>query len=287
MVHPVSLIISFYNKIDLLLFVFAALERQTFRDFEVVIADDGSKPEIVQEINRIRSNYSFPIKHVWHEDNGWQKNKSLNEAIVASEGEYLVFIDGDCIPHPKFLQEHFENRAENRVISGRRVFLTEKISKSLTLKRIQNGYLDFQVAFPLLMDTIFHSKKTELENMIRIRNKILRKLFIKEKIRNVIGCNFSAWKKDILKINGFDERYRYPGFGEDCDLDERLRRTGVFPCSKKHLITEYHFFHKHFDTLYEPNMLLWNEKKLNYETYTVYGIIKGSENEKKETEVKR
>lgn len=284
MAYPVSLIISFYNKMDLLLYVFAALERQTFKDFEVVIADDGSNPEVVQKINDIKSDYFFPIKHVWHEDEGWQKNKALNNAIVASEGEYLVFIDGDCIPHPRFLQEHFENRAAKRVISGRRVLLTEKISNKLTIKKIQNGYLDYRVLFPLLIETFLRGKKTDLENMIRIKNKLLRKLFIKEKIRNVIGCNFSAWKKDIVQINGFDERYRHPGFGEDCDLDERLRRTGIFPCSLKHLITEYHYFHKHFDTLYEPNMHLWNEKKRNNETYTIYGILKEGENGKKETE---
>jgi len=286
MPHSLSLIVSFYNKIDLLLYIFAALERQTYRDFEVVIADDGSKPEVVDEINRVRTTYSFPIKHVWHEDNGWQKNKALNKAVVASEGDYLVFIDGDCIPHPKFLQEHVESRAENRVVSGRRVLLTEKVSKALTLRKIQSGYLDCRVAFPLLMETLFHGKKTELENMFRIRNKTIRRIFLKEKRRNVIGCNFSAWKKDILKVNGFDERYTYPGFGEDCDLDDRLRRIGIFPCSKKHLITEYHVFHKHFDTLYEPNMLLWNEKKLNNEKYTPYGIIKGDENKDPENEKK-
>jgi glycosyltransferase involved in cell wall biosynthesis len=283
MVISVSLIISFYNKIDLLLYVFAALERQTYKDFEVVIADDGSKPEVVDEINRIKNTYAFPIKHVWHEDNGWQKNKALNKAVVAAEGKYLVFIDGDCIPHPKFLQEHLESRAENRVVSGRRVLLTEKVSKSLTLSKIQNGYLDFWVAIPLLIEAIFHGEKTEIENMLRIRNKTIRKLFIKEKVRNVNGCNFSAWKKDILKVNGFDERYTYPGFGEDCDLDDRLRRIGIFPCSKKHLITEYHFFHKHFDTLYEPNIFLWNEKKRNNEKYTIYGINKECENGKKGT----
>ena len=97
MSHHVSLIISFYNKIDLLKYIFAALERQTFRDFEVVIADDGSRPEIVEELNRIKSNYFFPINHVWQEDNGWQKTRILNKAVVATKGEYLVFIDGDCI----------------------------------------------------------------------------------------------------------------------------------------------------------------------------------------------
>ena len=73
MPQPISLIISFYNKIELLKFIFTALERQTYREFEVIIADDGSKIEVVEEINRIKSDYFFPIKHLWHEDNGWKK----------------------------------------------------------------------------------------------------------------------------------------------------------------------------------------------------------------------
>jgi len=142
MSQQISLIISFYNKIEILKLIFAALEIQTYRDFEVIIADDGSKPEVVEKIRRIKSNYFFPIKHVWHEDNGWQKDIILNRAIVVSEGEYLIFIDGDCIPEKHFIQEHVENRAENQIVSGRRIMLTDKISKKLTVQKVQNGYLN-------------------------------------------------------------------------------------------------------------------------------------------------
>src|ERR1035437_853073 len=139
MYQPISLIISFYNKIEILKLIFASLELQTYHNFEVVIADDGSKPEIAAEINRIKSTYFFQIKHVWQEDNGWQKNKILNKAVVASEGEYLIFIDGDCIPHRRFIQEHIESRAENQIVSGRRIMLTENLSKTLTIKKIKEG----------------------------------------------------------------------------------------------------------------------------------------------------
>ena len=272
--QPVSLIISFYNKIVLLKFIFAALERQTFRNFEVVIADDGSNPEVVSEIKRIKSNYFFQIKHVWHEDNGWQKNKILNKAIVSSEGEYIIFIDGDCIPHRRFIQEHIENRAQNQAISGRRILLTEKISKTLDLKKIQSGYLDFLVGFPLLFQTVFGAKKTYMEDMIRIRNPFLRRLILKDRRRYLLGCNYSIWKDDLLKVNGFDERFMYPGMGEDTDLEERLARIGVFCISKKHLVTIFHFYHVHFDTDYDPNKILFEENNLKKVIYTPFGIKK-------------
>lgn len=274
MTQPISLIISFYNKIELLKLIFAALEIQTFREFEVIIADDGSTPEVVDEIARIKSNYYFPIKHVWHEDKGWQKDIILNRAIVASEGEYVIFIDGDCIPERHFIQEHVENRADNQIVSGRRVMLTEKISKKLTVQKIQNGFLNFAVGFPLFFETVFAGKSTFMENMIRIRNKFLRLLFLKDMRRYLLGCNFSVWKSDLLKINGFDERFVYPGTGEDTDLEGRLSRIGVHPVSKKHLVTLFHFYHVQFDTNHEPNKRLYEENNGNKITFTPYGIKK-------------
>ncbi len=274
MTYPVSLIISFYNKIDLLKLIFAALERQTFQNFEVVIADDGSKPEVVAEIHKIQADYFFLIKHVWHEDNGWQKNIILNKAIQAAEGSYLIFIDGDCIPQKRFIEEHVENRMQDKIISGRRVLLTENTSKNLTETKIKNGYMDCLIGFPLFYETVFKGKYTRMENMVRVRNKFMRRLFIKEKMRSFLGCNFSVWKSDILKVNGFDERFVYPGTGEDMDLEERLKRSGVQPISKKHLVTLFHYYHVHFDTNHEPNKELYQENNRNKVTFTPFGIEK-------------
>jgi len=277
MKYPVSLIISFYNKIDVLHLILTALERQTFENFEVIIADDGSKPEVVEAIKKIQTDYFFPIKHIWQEDKGWRKNKILNKAIVASEGEYLIFIDGDCIPHPLFIQEHLENRASNQLISGRRVMLTQKISKELSVEKIKNGYLDNEVAIPLLFENIFKRKNTHTENMLRIRNKFIRRHFIQDKIKSFWGGNFSISKRNILKVNGFDERFVNPDTGEDGDLEDRLKRVGVFPISKKHLVTQYHFFHTKLIKPINPNFSLREENNRNYVIFTPYGIKKTNE----------
>jgi glycosyltransferase involved in cell wall biosynthesis len=272
--EKVSVIIAFYNKIELLKLVLAALSRQTYSNFEVIVADDGSKKEIVTELNSIQNNYSFPIIHVWHDDNGWQKNKILNKSVLASSSDYLIFIDGDCIPHRQFVQEHVENRKPERVIAGRRVLLTEKISKTLNVNMVLHGNLSLKVFFPLLYETIFKGRVTKMENMIRIRNKTIRKFFVKEKIRTFWGCNYSIWKSDLLKVNGFDERYVNPGTGEDTDLDDRLRRIGVLPISKKHMLTQFHIYHVHFNTNIKENILLRTENNLNEITDTPYGINK-------------
>lgn len=98
----VTLIIPFYNKLDKLNLVFAALERQTFRDFEVIIADDGSKKDVVNALNDLIRKTSFPVNHVWHEDVGWRKNVILNSAVRVAKADYLVFLDGDCVPSDTF-----------------------------------------------------------------------------------------------------------------------------------------------------------------------------------------
>ena len=105
-----SVIAAFYNNIQYLKLVLAGFERQTEKDFELIIADDGSNEEVVKEIESIASNYSFRIKHIWHPDKGFRKNKILNQAILTSESDYLIFIDSDCVPHSKFVEEHLNEK---------------------------------------------------------------------------------------------------------------------------------------------------------------------------------
>lgn len=273
----ISLIISVYNKIDFLKLIFAALELQTYKQFEVVIADDGSGIDFVNKLNLLSTEVSFPVKHVWHADIGWRKNTILNKAIVSSEGDYLVFIDGDCIPHPYFIQEHFENRKPNQVICGRRVTLTEKISKQITTYKIKNKNFHYSLLIPLLIDTI-RGEETHIKQMFQSRNKTIRSILGKNKIKGFWGCNFSIFKKELLIVNGFDERYIHPSMGEDTDLNLRLNNNGVFSYSKKFLVTIYHIFHAYnFDKIHEMNYLLYDKNVKDKVSFTPYGILKNND----------
>src|SRR4030066_126824 len=100
-----SLIISFYNRIDYLKLVLAGLERQTFRNFEIILADDGSNQNVISEIESLSKQISFPFIHVWQEDKGFRKNSILNSAIRVSSADYLIFIDGDFFPHRNFFNK--------------------------------------------------------------------------------------------------------------------------------------------------------------------------------------
>lgn len=266
-----TLIIAFYNKIELLRKVLESVALQTMRDFEVVIADDGSKPEVVEAIKSLQTQFVFPISHVWHEDQGWRKNVILNKAVVAAQSDYLVFIDGDCVLEPHFLEEHYAARKQGEVVTGRRVLLTPKTTEYILAKPLTPHRLGASLFFRLLWETIFGHQKTQLEQKIRLP-KGLRRLFIRERKRYILGCNFSLYKEDLLGVNGFDERFAYPGYGEDIDLEYRLSRKGIFAYSRKCQLVQFHCYHQHFNTDYAPNKALLQENTDNNVTYTPFGI---------------
>ena len=271
MMPKLTLIISFYNKIELLQKVLESVALQTMQDFEVVIADDGSKSECAEVIKGLQALYPFPIRHVWHEDKGWRKNAILNKAVVAAQSEYLVFIDGDCLLERHFLEEHYAARKHGEVVTGRRVLLTPDTTEQLLAQPITAHSFGTGLFFRLLRETVFGHQKTQMEQMIRLP-KVLRRLFIRERKRYILGCNFSLYKEDLLSVNGFDERFAYPGYGEDIDLEFRLARKGVYAFSRKCQLVQFHCYHTHFDTNYAPNKQLLQENTDNHITYTPYGI---------------
>lgn len=265
-----SVIISFYNKIDYLKLVLAGFESQTHRNFEIIIADDGSKEKIVQEIESLSNQYPFRIKHIWQEDKGFRKNKILNQSILASESDYLIFIDGDCIPHPKFVEGHLEYKSKKMALTGRRVNLSEKITHILTPQKVKEQFI--QKKFLLLIKDGLFGESYDVEKGFYFGNKFLRNLFNK-KSRGLLGCNFSLYKDDIISINGFDERYQAPSIGEDSDIQYRLELQGVKIKSLNHIAVQYHLYHK-LQERPQKNLILFENVKKNKTFFTPYGIQK-------------
>ncbi len=266
-----SLIISFYNKLDNLRLILASLQLQTFSDFEVMIADDGSMAEVTRELEEIIQNADIPIRHIWHEDMGWRKNIILNKSIVASRSDYLVFIDGDCILHPRCLEEHYKHRRKNWIIAGRRVNLSPAISEGLTTKKVNKGSLWGSSMIKMAYDSFRH-EDTHFENAFYIRNPILRSR-INKKDKGVLGSHFSLFKDDIVEVNGFDERFLHPAVGEDTDLELRLRRNGMKVQTLKHIAIQYHLYHKTLPRE-ESNLRIMEENNLQGVIYTPHGIRK-------------
>lgn len=264
-----SIIISFYNNIDALLLILKALDRQSEKDFEVIIADDGSKESVVAQISEEIDKHNYKIKHVWHEDIGFRKTRILNRAILASESEYLIFIDGDCIPHRKFIADHLLFRNEDRIVAGRRVNLTEKLSE-----KIKKGKVLYNTPFftaRLLLLGLFN-KNIKAKKGIYI-NILPFKQFIHQSNRGILGCNFSLYKKAMEQINGFDLQYENPYVGEDTDIDYRLRKMGYKVYFPKCKLILYHLHHKKMDRISEKiNEKILQRKKLQEEIIAKSGL---------------
>lgn len=268
--NKASVIAAFYNKIDYLKLVLTGFERQTTKDFELIIADDGSKENVVAEINKIKATYSFPIKHIWQEDKGFRKNKILNKAINEAESDYLIFIDADCVPHREFVEGHLNFARKNIALTGRRVNLSEKITSILSEQKVREGYLEKKFLI-LAFDGIL-GQSCDVEKGIYIQNEYLLSL-LNKKDRGLLGCNFSLFKKDLIKINGFDERYEAPSIGEDSDVQFRLELSGIQVKSVNHAAVQYHLYHK-LQERPRRNLDLFDEVKKNKLAFTPFGLTK-------------
>ena len=237
-----SIIISVYNEFPRLQKVLAGLERQTKQDFEIVFSDDGSNEDTVTALQKYAESSKVPTQHIWHEDNGFRKTIILNKSIQAAKSDLLIFLDADCVPHPKYVEEHFAHRAPNTVVTGRRVHLSPKLTEWLTLDRIKSGALE-KPWFTLKIFANSLNGTKQAEKAIYKRNLPFNNL-LKEKYKGILGSNWSVNKKDLFEINGFDERYLAPAAGEDTDPQFRFAFAGkkVIPIGYHAL--QYHLYHK-------------------------------------------
>lgn len=255
MASGASLIISVYSKVRFLNLVLAGVARQSYKNFEIIIADDGSDDKMQQNLNQLRRTLPYDVKHIWHEDKGFRKNKILNKAIKASTSDYLIFIDGDCIPHRYFIESHIKERQLNFVLCGSRVMLSQDFSDSLSTDDVQNGKAE-KLSLQLVIDAL-RGRASRLED--GIRNKLLLKMHQRKQAR-ILGSNFSIEKSLLEEVNGFDERYEGPGLGEDSDVEFRLSLLGAKFKSVRNFAILYHLYHPKTKELTE-NWKIFNETK--------------------------
>ncbi len=216
-----SIIISTYNAEAWLEKVLWGFAVQTEKDFEIIVADDGSRPATKELIATFKELTQIPIKHVWHEDNGFQKTQILNKATLASGSDYLIFTDGDCIPRQDFVASHLKLRRDGYFLSGGYFKLPRSISQMISVDDIRS-----QRCFRLnwlskngLRSSFKNSKLMVSETWAKFFN------FITTTKPSWNGHNASGWKKDVLAVNGFNQDMQYGG--EDREFGERLINSGI------------------------------------------------------------
>ena len=221
-----TLIISVYKDVSALDAVLRSVALQKEKDFEVIISQDCDDPCFDELIEKFRP--LFPIKHLQQPDQGFLKTKMLNKAIRASESERLIFIDGDCVLHPRFVKEYVRYIQPGRFCIARRVNLDIETSR-----KIRSG----ELTVPVYIEMI-RNKSTSVEESFPLWSLLQRKLV------PLLGSNMGWFKADLVKINGFDETYVTPGFGEDTDVEFRARKAGIVPFSTRYKTIQYHLFHE-------------------------------------------
>jgi glycosyltransferase involved in cell wall biosynthesis len=204
-VPALSVILSTYNQPAWLEKCLLGYARQHFRDFEVVVADDGSGEETAALIARLGRDYPLPLQHVWHEDRGFRKCAILNRASEQARAAYLVFSDGDCIPRADFLSVHMAEREHGRFLSGGYCKLPMATSRAVDAAAIADGRFadpSWLLAHGLAVAPL----------KLQVQGRWARLFDLLSPARaSWNGHNASAWKADLLAVNGFDERMQYGG----------------------------------------------------------------------------
>ncbi len=265
----ISVIVSTYNSPAWLEKVIVGYQQQLFKNFELIIADDGSSSETVDLIEKYKEVAFFEIIHVWHEDKGFRKTEILNKAILKASAAYLLFTDGDCIPRNDFLEVHVEEREQGCFLSGGYFKLPMNISQLISVEDIIAQHC-FDISWLLEQGLKTSIKNLKISSKGK-RAQLLNRITPTKPTWN--GHNASGWKKDILAANGFDMRMQYGG--EDRELGERLFNRGVVSKQIRYSAICVHLDHKRGyvkPEMIEKNKAIRKETKDKKLQVTTFGI---------------
>lgn len=231
--NGISLIITTYNWKEALELVLKSVLVQKTLPNEVIVADDGSRNDTREMIEKFQQNFPVPLIHSWQEDVGFRAAMSRNKAIAKAKYDYIVIIDGDILLHPHFIENHKQKARKNCFTVGSRVILGPKISQTLLSEQRTKV-------------TFFTPNIKNRKNAINCN--LLSQIFAKpnNSMKRAISCNMSFWKTDIVQINGFNEDF--VGWGrEDSELVARFINSGFQRINLKFCANGFHIYHKEND----------------------------------------
>ena len=236
-----SVIVTTYNRPDALASVLQALAAQKDRDFEVLVADDGSRQETAHLVQRMARDFPVPLLHVWQEDIGFRAGAARNRACAQASGQYLIFIDGDCIPLPDFVSRHKRLAERGWFVAGNRILLSESFtSQTLTHQLALHQHSKLQWFIDRWLGRINRWLPLLQLSDAGWRKKSPRRW------QGARTCNLAVWKQDFTSVNGFDEAYA--GWGhEDADLAVRLIRAGTQRKDGRFATAVLHLWHREND----------------------------------------
>jgi len=217
----ISVVLTTYNRSDALAVVLAALQRQTDKDFEVVIADDGSQPAHRARIRETANRCSFALAYVWHPDVGFTVARARNLGVAQSRGSYLILLDGDCVPDVDFIAQHRRLMQTGFLVNGSRCLLSPDFTQ-----RVLGGSVDIVGrSWQYWLQQWRTGYASKIAPRLRVPDVGMR---IESDFRwhGIRSCNMGLWRSDFEVVNGFDSSFQ--GWGhEDADLVLRMFHAGI------------------------------------------------------------
>lgn len=238
----IAVVVTTYNRPDALAAVLEGFLAQRDRNFEIVTADDGSGAETAGIVTAFRERANFEVHHVWQDDQGFRAGAIRNRALARTKADYVVFTDGDCIPLPNFVAGHRRLAERGWFVAGNRILLGETLSRRVLAERLPIHHWS-------VGKWLFSFFKGEVNRWLPLWSVSvpgwLRRLPAR-RWQGVMTCNLSAWREDLLNVNGFDEVYE--GWGlEDSDLTLRLLHSGIRRKSARFAAPVIHLWHPEND----------------------------------------
>ncbi len=250
----VAVIVTTYNRPDALGAVLEGYGAQHDCDFELIVADDGSRPDTRALVEGYAARAPFPVRHVWQADEGFRAAAIRNKALAATGADYVIFSDGDCVPSRHFVATHRRLAEPGRFLSGNRVLLSARLTERVLRERLPiNEWGGRQ-----WLRAWFARDAKRIWPLLILPDGAFRKLRPR-RWYGVKTCNLSAWRSDLLAVNGLDETYS--GWGlEDSDLVIRLLHAGVRNKSARFATPMFHLWHRQVDR----NRLPENQRLLDH-----------------------
>lgn len=237
----IAIILTTYNRPDALAAVLAGYQVQSDSEFELNIADDGSSDDTRTVIDEFKGRVSFPVTHVWQEDQGFRAAAIRNRALAATRADYIIFSDGDCVPAPHFVARHRRLAQRGWFVAGNRVLLSAAFTDRVLRERLP--------IHAWTMATWLQAwAKRDINRwlpLVTLPDGAFRRA-APRRWEGVKTCNLAAWRDDLMRVNGLDETYS--GWGlEDSDLVIRLLHSGVRHKSARFAAPLFHLWHAEND----------------------------------------
>lgn len=237
----ISVIITTYNWPEALDASLQSLLTQEDQNFEILVADDGSTNATAELIKNRYSSGSMPVTHIYHEDQGFRAGTIRNKAVARSQGDYLIFLDGDCVVFPNFIKIHRHLAAKGYFVPGNRMLLTESFTQKVLSEKIP---LHSQ-SITYFVSRWLAGKINRIIPLIHLPMGPLR-LIHPLRWQKAMTCNLAVWKDDFIAVNGFDELFQGWGY-EDSDLVIRLIHNGIKRKEGRFAVPVIHLWHRKND----------------------------------------